>query len=288
MYDGPRYSAYRFLCSAVSTDQYLTSASQRRIPGPVPDSRLPVDVYRFLIDILKDDQHALSCCALVCRSWAPWCQYHLFSHVCLPCTAQGNSARRDQITEILQTSPHIYEYIRSITLWQIPTHGLMPTSWANISRGPLDCARFPNLRSLTLKSFRFHCNTDVVDIIRGLPLLKDFSLDDVYVGEGLPGTPLTSAVPPCHSLESIRFTGITSFQALGNGRTTPLSTQLMLCGALTSLTSLDILTSMPIGRGWISLLPDIGARLTHCGLNVFDPTEVSNTQSVGEAFRACI
>ncbi|KAI0737171.1 hypothetical protein C8Q80DRAFT_436724 [Daedaleopsis nitida] len=265
----------------IKSQGLMLSASQPRIP--VPDSRLPLDVYRCLIDTFREDQALLCCCALVCRSWAPWCQYHLFSHVYLSSDSQGNSGRRDQLAEILHTSPHIIEYIQSVT-FMINTYYGVTTVWTDISRGAFDCARFPNLQSLTLRSFRFSCNTEIVDIIRELPLLKRLSIDNVHVRDGDSNTPPTP-VPPCHSLEVIRFTGITSFQALGNGQTAPLATRLMECGALASLTSLDISTGMPICRGWISLLPDIGARLSHCGLNVFDPTEVSNTQSVGEAFR---
>ncbi|KAI0737173.1 hypothetical protein C8Q80DRAFT_436740 [Daedaleopsis nitida] len=245
------------------------------------NSRLPFDIYQCFIDILRDNVPALSCCALVCHDWATRAQYHLFSHASLLSTSTGESVRRDQLEMILQDIPHIAQYIRSMTV-SITTHEI--THWSDFSRTLFNCARFPNLRSLTLKPFKIRYNSELTAIMRDIPTLLDLLLIDFEVGSHMVGPAPPTSTAPCHSLHSLRLNGHTVMNA-SNHSTIRLCTAMQQCGALAALSSLELLTQANICRLWISLLPDLGARLTHCAFQIFDPNERYGGPSTGKIFR---
>ncbi|KAF9789267.1 hypothetical protein BJ322DRAFT_529404 [Thelephora terrestris] len=45
--------------------------------------RLPQEIYDYIVDVLRDEPKTLKNCGLVCKSWVPSVQKHIFGRVAL-------------------------------------------------------------------------------------------------------------------------------------------------------------------------------------------------------------
>jgi hypothetical protein len=93
--------------------------SQRRhycIPYTrMEDSRVPQELIDTVIDNLHKDHHGLLACSLVCRSWLPSSQRHLFRRVTF--TLDGNGCKGLQA---LLCFPRLADYIRELKVHVSP------------------------------------------------------------------------------------------------------------------------------------------------------------------------
>ncbi|KAL1700294.1 hypothetical protein EV121DRAFT_283499 [Schizophyllum commune] len=79
-------------------------------------SELPPELWEIIFEYLFEDINTLLSCSLVCTVLVPICQRHLFATISLP----GSGLRIDRFCTLLKGSPHIGDYVRSLTL-QAPT-----------------------------------------------------------------------------------------------------------------------------------------------------------------------
>ncbi|KAJ7481903.1 hypothetical protein FB451DRAFT_1030631, partial [Mycena latifolia] len=71
---------------------------------------LPVqELWDYILDYLQDSPEDLESCSLVCQSFVPRAQSHLFREIMLT-PMQGMAANR--LAAILASSPHLISYIR--------------------------------------------------------------------------------------------------------------------------------------------------------------------------------
>ncbi|KAF8495348.1 hypothetical protein JB92DRAFT_3143895 [Gautieria morchelliformis] len=75
-------------------------------------SRLPQELIDAVTDNLHEDHGALLACSLVCRSWLPSSQRHLFWRV----TFALDKDRCEQLAQGLLNSPHLANYIRELEI----------------------------------------------------------------------------------------------------------------------------------------------------------------------------
>ncbi|KAF8512385.1 hypothetical protein JB92DRAFT_3117142 [Gautieria morchelliformis] len=73
-------------------------------------SRLPQELIDDVTDNLHEDCDALLACSLVCRSWLPSSQRHIFRRV----TFVLNEDRCDKLAQALLNSPHLSNYTREL------------------------------------------------------------------------------------------------------------------------------------------------------------------------------
>jgi hypothetical protein len=79
----------------------------------------------MIIDDLKDEKWVLHSCSLVCRSWAPTCQRHIFRRTVLfpPCwdsylRRRTGVSYSKRLLEVLRRSPHVVDYIRVLYIFE--------------------------------------------------------------------------------------------------------------------------------------------------------------------------
>ncbi|KAF8519460.1 hypothetical protein JB92DRAFT_2004332 [Gautieria morchelliformis] len=81
-------------------------------------SRLPQELINAVTDNLRKDHGALLACSLVCRSWLPSSQRHLFRRVTFALDEDGCV----QLAQVLLDSPHLANYIRELEVRVRPDH----------------------------------------------------------------------------------------------------------------------------------------------------------------------
>ncbi|TRM62994.1 hypothetical protein BD626DRAFT_432422 [Schizophyllum amplum] len=77
---------------------------------------LPPELWETILEYLPEEIVTLLSCSLVHPMLVPLCQRHLFATISLP----GSGLRIERFYTLLKSSPHIAEYVRSLTL-QAPT-----------------------------------------------------------------------------------------------------------------------------------------------------------------------
>ncbi|KAL1744304.1 hypothetical protein HDZ31DRAFT_39010 [Schizophyllum fasciatum] len=77
---------------------------------------LPPELWEIIFDFLTEDVYTLLACCLIHPVLVPVCQRRLFATISLP----GSGLRIERFCALLKGSPHLGEYVRSLTL-QAPT-----------------------------------------------------------------------------------------------------------------------------------------------------------------------
>ncbi|KAJ7450629.1 hypothetical protein FB451DRAFT_720446 [Mycena latifolia] len=80
------------------------------------------DIWDHIIDFHRESPRDLQSCSLVCRMMVPRAQRHIFHTLILPNSAIGANPLR----EILDSSPHLIQYIREIRLGACDADALAP------------------------------------------------------------------------------------------------------------------------------------------------------------------
>ncbi|KAF8489866.1 hypothetical protein JB92DRAFT_1357219 [Gautieria morchelliformis] len=79
----------------------MSSSTKHILPGELIDQ---------VIDHLHDDSPSLRACCITCRAWVPSARFHIFRNIVL------SAKHADALAVILETSPHIFPLVRSLTI----------------------------------------------------------------------------------------------------------------------------------------------------------------------------
>ena len=154
---------------------------------------LPQELTDSIIDHLYDDEHALSACALTCRTWLPTVRFHRFRHVSLSCDATH------RFHEALVASPDVGPLVHSLELhgqlaWPLESPAWHGTSYAFLTLLPavtavtlvgvyfeesvydVFVANLMSLTSLAMYRCRFRSFHYFITLIGSFPSLHTLSL----------------------------------------------------------------------------------------------------------------
>lgn len=138
--------------------------------------QLPPEIVAKVISYLSNRSADLRTCALVCKSWAPWAQSHIFSALRLL-----TYNRSKECIDILQSSPHIVSMVNEIVTISCAPN--TPISFATIASN----FSFTHVRKLALKEIGYPLNiSGIAVILAHLPMLEDIKIAGFFVPRPFP------------------------------------------------------------------------------------------------------
>ncbi|KAF8883927.1 hypothetical protein CPB85DRAFT_391969 [Mucidula mucida] len=204
----------------------------------MPGSELPQELVDIVINELQNDAAALRACSLVCRSWVPTSQQHLFRYISLAPSYHKrgtHSAFLSKFHALLATSPHLSQNVRTLEL--------DPSRTAEIDIEPF----FTHLRRLEEIRIVDFEEAPMFPFERRLPFHSLLTLPNVTRLKIGPGAWYLGDVLPClrngGRLKDIAFQDVIfeGYEA---------------CATLLRLTEIH-LESLRIDRGFVGLLGDL-------------------------------
>ena len=177
--------------SPTTTTSSSSSSTQRpRLALPIP-----LELVEYAIDILQDDIHALTACALVSRALLPRARFHIWRELTVPVQVDPLHARIQGLLELPDANTDTAPPVQSLTLKGVLSpqpQNRIQEHWNNPGGAMLLWEKLPNLRVLKFAQLNFSNGLhQLIPFVYSLPNLEELVPVgfDAVPPRGLPTSP---------------------------------------------------------------------------------------------------